>query len=97
LAAYVLIVTCQYDGDLALNPAELFSANVTITSICQLFFSSAHSSFYFRKRYTGTCSCSLCAVEKPGVLSHKDGYLSISEENHEIENHEEMAELSLEN
>jgi len=36
-------------------------------------------------------------VEKPGVLSHKDGYLNISEENHEIENHEEMAGLSLEN
>ena len=70
--------------------------NLQITPSAQLFSLSALSSFYFRKQYTGTCSCSLCALEKPGVLSRKNSYLSISGENHEIDNHQEMAGLSLE-
>ena len=73
-----------------------FSCNLQITPSTQPFSLPALYSFYFRKRYTETCNCSLCAVEKPGVLSRKNSYLSISGENHEIENHQEMAGLSLE-
>ncbi|KXJ19510.1 hypothetical protein AC249_AIPGENE1087 [Exaiptasia diaphana] len=54
--------------------------------------------FYFRKRYTGTCGCSLCAVEKPRSYSKNLSYHNMAD--HQIptedggENGDEAHELN---
>lgn len=54
-------------------------------------------SFYFRKRYTGTCICSLCAVERPESFSKVADYQSISTDNTRTTgDNQEMAEMSIE-
>ena len=92
--SYYVLLTWR---PLSINPREFSSTYVTTANTRHFFSLPALSSFYFHKQYTGKCSCSLCAVEKPGVLiSHKDSYQNISGENHEIENHQEIGGLLLE-
>jgi len=49
--------------------------------------------FYFRKRYTGTCSCSLCAVEKPESFSNTAEYQNIPDNTQATKDNQEMPGL----
>ena len=54
-------------------------------------------SFYFRKHYTGTCICSLCAVERPESFSKVADYQSISTDSPQTTgDNQEMAGMSVE-